>query len=92
MPADHEAQSQVKRKTAAKSEGTLRRPHPEERRDLAEVKSMVTPACWTDREKVIRTREVSCDTDKRGSSGSVRNAQHMKQQFPVREVRRQRET
>ena len=40
MPADHEAQSQVKekRRSAAKSEGTPTKPHPEERRDLAEIK------------------------------------------------------
>ena len=57
VPVDHEAQSQVKRKTAAKREGTLRTLHPEERRDPPEFKSVGTLACRTDREKVIRTRE-----------------------------------
>ena len=37
-------------------------------------------------------RELACDRDKRGSCGSVQNAQHMKQKISAREVRRQRET
>ena len=43
-PADYEAQSQVKKKDSCKREGTQRRPHPEERRDLAKFKSVGTAA------------------------------------------------
>ena len=95
VPADHEAQSQVKRKTLARRGVTLTRPHPEERRDLAEFKSVGTPANRTDREKkVVGTRQGKerATVTREAQCGSVRNAQHMKQKISVREVRRRRET
>ena len=58
VPADHDAQSQVKKKDSCKREDTRRRPHPKERVYTAKFKKRgnCSPrACQ--REKVIRTRE-----------------------------------
>ena len=76
MPADHEAQSQVKQKTPAKvkalGEGLTRKTV-----RIAKFKIVETPACMTERDKSKHQRE----SDKRGSCSGVRNAQHMKQRF-----------
>ena len=52
VPADHEARSQVKKKGCCKSEGTERRPDPEERLRTAEFKNSVN-----DRPRARETRQ-----------------------------------
>ena len=54
------------------------RPHPKERRYVSQnSKSRVTHTCKQEK-PIIRTRE-ACESDKRSSCSSVRNAQHIEQ-------------
>ena len=65
VPADHEAQSQVKKKDSCKREGTQRRPHPRKRQCTAKFKSVGTAARVHARE---RERERRSSEHVKGSS------------------------
>ena len=84
VPADHEVQSQVKKEDSCKREGTLREGLTQ-KQDCIQQNSKTWElqlACMPERECHQNSRrEVACDSEKRSSCSSMRNAQHMTQRM-----------